>query len=518
MKKEILVNVSPLETRVAALEDGRLVEIMTEPAGTTRIVGNIYKGRVSEILPGLQAAFIDIGLDRNAFLHAEDLVTDVHDIGNFLDEDYQHDRRRGKHPPIEEVLNRDQDILVQVTKEPIGKKGPRATTNITLAGRFLVLMPYADHVGVSRKISSSSERNRLRGLVKDLRSGKTGFIIRTIGEGASKRQLRQEMRYLNRQAREIVRRANKVEAPALVHDDLGLVLSLVRDVVSDEVDAVVIDDRGVYNRIKEFSHRVAPDLGARIEHYSGRYPIFEAYGVEKDIERITHRKVWLKCGGYLVIEQTEALISVDVNTGKNVGKHNLEKTVYETNLEAADEIARQLRLRDLGGIIILDFIDMEVAKHRDNVVRRLNKALSRDRTKHRVRKMSDLGLVEMTRKRVRKSVTSQMTDKCPCCGGSGLVLAERNIILKTESTLKRGLSKSDSNRVQLLCNPHVAQLLKTRYQDMLNRLSEEFQRRIIIQTNPTMPFDELQVKDLKDTRRRPTGRRGRRQKSKQDQQ
>lgn len=522
MKKEILVNVTPLETRVASLEDGRLVEIMTEGAGSSRIVGNIYKGRVSEILPGLQAAFIDIGLDRNAFLHVEDLVTDAHDIGNFLDKDYHHNHKRGNLPSIEKILNKGQDILVQITKEPIGKKGPRATANITLAGRFLVLMPYADHIGVSRKISSSSERNRLRKLVKGLRTGDSGFIIRTVGEGATKRQMRTEMRYLKRLARDIVRRARKEEAPCLAYDDLGLVLSLIRDVVSDEIDNLVIDDRKVYNRVKDFARKVATDISARVEYYSGKYPIFEAYDVQRDIERLTHRRAWLKSGGYIVIEQTEALISIDVNTGKYVGKSNLEKTVYETNLEAAEEIARQLRLRDMGGIIIIDFIDMEVPKHREHVVRKLNQALANDRSKTRVRKMSDLGLVEMTRKRVRRSVTAQMTSKCPCCEGTGLVLSERPLVTKCRSTLKRGLSKSESNRLQLLCNPHVAQLLKSRYQDVLDNLSAEYDRQIIIQTNPTMPLDKLEVKDLKDTRKqarspRRRGRRSSKDKSRKDQ-
>ncbi|MCK4593786.1 Rne/Rng family ribonuclease, partial [bacterium] len=499
MKKEILVSVSPLETRVATLEDGDLVEIMTEAAGARHIVGNIYKGRVSEVLPGLQAAFIDIGFDRNAFLHAEDLVTDVHDIGAFLDEDYDNliDHRRGRRrevPPIEKILSKGQDILVQITKEPIGKKGPRATANITLAGRYLVLMPYADHVGVSRKISSTSERNRLRKLVKGLRTGDAGFIVRTVGEGSSKKALRAEMGYLSRLSREIVRRAKKREAPALVYDDLGLVFSIIRDVLSEEVDSLVIDDRELYNRIRNFARRTAPKLSTRIELYSGRFPLLEAYGVERELERMHQRRIWLKCGGYIVIEQTEALTSIDVNTGKFVGKTNLERTVFETNLEAAVDIPRQLRLRDIGGIIIIDFIDMEVQSHRDEVVKRLNKALQKDRSKTRVRRMSDLGLVEMTRKRVRRSVTAQMTNKCPCCGGVGLVLSDTPLALHVENTLRRVLCQAPNSTVQLVCNPHVVQLIKNKYPSVIGRLQEEFGREIILQSNPLQPFDELTVK------------------------
>ena len=514
MKKEILVNVSPLETRVATLEDEDLAEIMTESADARHIVGNIYKGRVSEVLPGLQAAFVDIGLDRNAFLHAEDLVTDAQDIGAFLDEDYDNliDHRRGHRrevPPIEKLLSRNQEILVQITKEPIGKKGPRATANITIAGRYLVLMPYADHVGVSRKIASASERNRLRKLVKNLRSGETGFIVRTVGEGSSKTAIRAEMAYLSRLSREIVRKAKKTEAPALVYDDLGLVFSIIRDVLSEEVDSLVIDDRELYNRIRNFARRTAPKLSTRIELYSGRYPLLEAYGVERELERMLQRRIWLKCGGYIVIEQTEALTSIDVNTGKNVGKTDLERTVFETNLEAAVEIPRQLRLRDIGGIIIIDFIDMEVQGHRDEVVKRLNQALSKDRSKTRVRRMSDLGLVEMTRKRVRRSVTAQMTGRCPCCGGTGLVLSDTSLSLHVENTLRRALCQAGESTVQLVCNPHVVQLLKVQHPAIIDRLQEEFGREIALQANPLQPFDELTVKGVEDAKK-PRKSRGRR--------
>ncbi len=514
MKKEILVSVSPLETRVATLEDEDLVEIMTESADARHIVGNIYKGRVSEVLPGLQAAFIDIGLDRNAFLHAEDLVTDAQDIGAFLDSDYDNliDHRRGRRrevPPIEKLLSRSQEILVQITKEPIGKKGPRATANITIAGRYLVLMPYADHVGVSRKIASASERNRLRKLVKNLRAGDTGFIVRTVGEGSSKTAIRAEMGYLNRLSREIVRNAKKTEAPALVYDDLGLVFSIIRDVLSEEVDSLVIDDRELYNRIRNFARRTAPKLSTRIELYSGRYPLLEAYGVERELERMLQRRNWLKCGGYIVIEQTEALTSIDVNTGKNIGKTDLERTVFETNLEAAVEIPRQLRLRDMGGIIIIDFIDMEVQGHRDEVVKRLSQSLQKDRSKTRVRRMSDLGLVEMTRKRVRRSVTAQMTGRCPCCGGTGLVLSDTSLALHVENTLRRALCQAGESTVQLVCNPNVVQLLKTRYPTILERLQQEFGREIALQANPLQPFDELTVKGVDDAKK-PRRSRGRR--------
>ncbi len=520
MKKEFLVDVSQLETRVATLEDDHLVELMIEPAGSRQIVGNIYKGIVSEVIPGLQAAFIDIGSQRNAFLHASDLVTDVHDIGAFLDDDYDNlqDRRGGRGrkrdvPPIEKQLNKGQDILVQITKEPIGKKGPRATANITLAGRFLVLMPYADHVGVSRKISSRSERDRLRKLVKSLRSGDSGFIIRTVGQGASKREIRQEMSYLTRLSRDIVRRAKKSPAPSLAYDDLGMVFSIIRDVLTEEVESLIINEKSLYKRVKEFARRVAPSLHTRIEYYQGRYPLFEAYDIEQDVERISHRRVWLPNGGHLVIEQTEALISVDVNTGKFVGKKNLENTVYQTNIEAATEIARQLRLRDLGGIIIIDFIDMEVHRHRDNVVKELKKALAPDRSKTRVRKISDLGLVEMTRKRVRKSLTKRMTTRCPCCEGSGLVLAETPFLNKVESLLRKELCSAGDERIQLICNPHSLQIIQNSQQTLLNDLAEEFNREIILQTEQLLPFDDIKIKKISrqsEGKKRPKRRRRRR--------
>ncbi|HTL70434.1 MAG TPA: Rne/Rng family ribonuclease, partial [Candidatus Eisenbacteria bacterium] len=443
MKKEILVNVEFQNKKVAIVEDGHLEEFYVERHTDKQLVGSIFKGRVSSIVPGIGAAFIDLGLEKNGFLYVTDVVGqgglgfDTEEAVYLEDapagakpdekprETHHPPRRKDKHEPtplIQDVLKKDQEVLVQVVKEPFGTKGARLTCQISLAGRFVVFMPHHPHVGISKRIDDRKERERIRQIIKAIQLPKeTGLIVRTAAWGCDAKVLERDIRFLIHQWRLIQRRCGSRRAPTIVHEEYGLVLRMVRDVLTENFDQILINDREEFRRVDRFMRAAVPNLHSKLQLYTGEQPIFQANGIQREIEKIYEPRASLKNGGHIVIEQTEALVSVDVNTGKFTGKVNLEDTAYKTNCEAAREIAKQIRLRDLGGIIIIDFIDMDLPEHRRSVLKILEDSLRRDRAKTSVLNLSQLGLVEMTRQRMRKSLESASTQQCPYCQGKGIV-------------------------------------------------------------------------------------------------
>ncbi|HMI44072.1 MAG TPA: Rne/Rng family ribonuclease, partial [Gemmatimonadaceae bacterium] len=417
MKREILINAAPRETRIAIQEDGKLVELLVDRPDNRRMVGDIYLGRVDAVLPGIQAAFVDIGTEKSAFLHASDLVRQTADEAEDDDEDEDEadepvekkngsngNGRRAKAPPIQDALKRGQEILVQISKEPISTKGPRVTAQISLAGRFLVYIPDSSKVGVSRKIGSSVERSRLKEQVQSILPDKSGgVIVRTVSEDVTPEMLQRELNSLMSQWKKIKRKMHFQKAPSLVNRESGLTRGLVRDLFSDKVDSLAVDSRQVHNEIVGYLKDIAPDLIPRVKLHESQVPLFDTAEIESEIRDIFKRRCDLPSGGYLIIEPTEALVSVDVNSGRYTGKKDPEKTVLRTNMEAAQEVARQMRLRDVGGISVCDFIDMETKANRDRVLQELRQHLSRDRARTKAFAVSDLGLIEMTRQRVRQS-------------------------------------------------------------------------------------------------------------------
>lgn len=412
----MIVDIGTDGNRVALLEDGDLAEIYIEKPGTERMVANIYRGKVSSVLPGMQAAFVDIGYEKNAFLYAGDIVAK---------KEYSEDEddTEARDYNINELVSVGQELTVQVIKEPIGTKGPRVTTNITLPGRHLVLLPDADYTGVSRRIENESERTKLKKIAESLKPDGMGLIVRTASEGMEEESFKDDLEFLLKLWDSIKDKEKKGPVPRCLHKDLGLVYRVVRDLFTRDVDKFVINDRDQYEKVVELVGIISPELKNRVELYSKDYDIFAFYQLESKLARALSRKVWLKCGGYLVIDRTEALTVIDVNTGKYVGGNNLEDTVLKTNIEAAAEIARQLRLRDIGGIIIIDFIDMHEHEHQQMVMDALKQALKKDRTRTTVVGMTGLGLIEMTRKKVRQELSTVLYIDCPCCEGTGKVPA-----------------------------------------------------------------------------------------------
>ncbi len=456
MSEEILINVTPRETRVAVLENGVLQEIYVERASRLGLVSNIYKGKVVRVLPGMQAAFIDIGLERAAFLHASDIQVPAQVVPEILGEDQA--PLRGEHKPITELVHEGQSIMVQVVKDPIGTKGARLTTEISIPARFLVLMPDLKHIGVSQKIESEAERQRLKDLLSKYspQFPQAGYIVRTVGEGALEDAFYADMAFLHKIWSSIQERA-RTEAPGtLIHEDLRLAMRTMRDMVGGEVEKVRIDSRETFQKVVKFAGKFIPELVPRIEHYPGERPIFDLYGVEDEIQKSLERKVQLKSGGYLIIDQTEAMTTIDVNTGAFVGSRNLEETIFKTNLEAAQSIVRQLRLRNLGGIIIIDFIDMQDVEHRRQVLRALEKKLEKDHAKSHISEVSNLGLVEMTRKRTRESLAHVLCETCPTCQGRGSIKTAETICYEIFREILREARQYEAQRFLVLASQQVA--------------------------------------------------------------
>ncbi|BCV24561.1 Rne/Rng family ribonuclease [Gelria sp. Kuro-4] len=454
MKKEIVVHAAAEETWVAVLEDQVLVELYVEQETGRRLVGNIYKGRVENVLPGMQAAFVNIGLERNAFLYVADAVPQRQPNGGEEEEPVP-----VAGLSIQDVLREGQEVVVQVTKEPIGGKGARVTTHLTLPGRNLVLMPKVDYVGVSRRIEDEKERERLRAAARHLKPEGMGLIVRTVAEGMAEEDLVQDLDFLRRLWHQVEGRIKKSSAPAVVYRDLDLIYRIVRDLFTADVDRFVVDSREVYERALELLELMSPELKDRVTYFDPRNDILQVYGLEADLEKAFRRKVWLKCGGYIVIDQTEALTAIDVNTGKYVGSTSLAETVLKTNLEAAQEIARQLRLRNIGGIIVIDFIDMEDPEAQARVLAALEEHLKRDKVKAHVLGLTKLGLVEMTRKKMRQALDSVFLKPCPYCEGRGKIPSEETVSLKVRRETRRLLAQQPVAALLVEVHPSVAAVL-----------------------------------------------------------
>ena len=458
MKKKIVADVGPLEARIALLEDDKLVEIHVERRGKERLVGNIYKGRVANVLPGMQAAFVDIGQERNAFLYAGDILADTSDF-EFEKKSEHPNLKPGR---IEDMVNEGQEIMVQVLKQPGGTKGARITTHVTLPGRMLVLMPTVNHVGVSRRIDDEQERNRLKDIVEQLKPADMGVIVRTAAVGKTEDELVGEIRFLERLWQRVKGRCEIVRAPRLIHAEETLIFRTVRDMFTTDVDEFIINDRDYYNKVFAVAGILAPYMKDRVRFYSSDANIFDDFGIQSRIDKALEKKVWMKNGAYIIIDETEALTVVDVNTGKFVGDDNLQETILAVNIEAAKEIARQLRLRDISGIIVIDFIDMEVEGNKQTVIDALEEALHKDRTKTNVLGITSLGLVEMTRKKVRRKLSSLVKRTCPYCGGSGLVDSEETTAMNIRRQLIRQTAHSDISEYLIEVNPTVAKYIESK--------------------------------------------------------
>jgi ribonuclease G len=495
--REILINCDPHETRIAILEDKELVELLVERADRRRRVGDIHKARVNAVLPGMQAAFVDIGLAKTAFLHVSDLVESLADYdeleeGSFEDdEEKRRDLRQAI--KIEDHLVKGQDLLVQVTKESIGTKGPRVSGQVSLPGRYLVLLPGADHAGVSRRIEDRSERARLKGIVSEIKPSGAGIIVRTAGEGKTKRHFIADVKFLSRLWKRIEIKAGKVRAPALLHRDMELVAGLIRDIFTDDVHKLVIDSKKEHGQILSYVRSFAPELRHRVKLYTGRAPIFDFYGMEPEIEKAMDRKIWLKKGGYIAIDQTEALVAIDVNTGRYIGRKDQEETAFKTNMEAAHEIARQLRLRDMGGIIVIDFIDMEQEGHKKAVLDELRSGLRKDRARTKAFQVSELGLVEMTRQRERPSLLHYFSEECPSCGGVGRVLSLESMSMKMERILKRAAAELGEKEMRLKVSPQVAVYLLEERGARLEHLERRLGLEIDIVDDPSLRREDFRL-------------------------
>lgn len=487
MQKEILVNVDREETRVAVVEDGVLVELYYERPVSQRTVGNVYKGKVENVLPGMQAAFVDIGLDRNAFLYVDDAIAAAEDD----------DLPPPSRLTIKDLLHSGQEVLLQVVKEPMGTKGARVTSNLTLPGRNLVLMPTVEYVGVSRRIGSDAERDRLRKLAHHLKPKGMGVIVRTVAEGKDEAEIKADMDFLVKVWQRIQTRSKTAQAPALIHKDLGLIFRIVRDLFGPDVDRLVVDSKHEYDRILDLLEDMPGSLKSHVHLFeSPDRSVFDLYGLESEIDKATKKRVWLKSGGYVIIDQTEALTVIDVNTGKFVGSTNLADTVLKTNLEAAREIPRQLRLRDIGGIIIIDFIDMEVAEHRHELIRALNENLRKDRTRTNVLGLTQLGLVEMTRKKVKQGLDEVLMETCPYCDGRGRVLSPLTMAARVRRELRQTLAHNEAEAVLAEVQPAVAALLIGAGGAGLRDLEKQTGKSIYIKGAEDLHMEKVNVRKL----------------------
>jgi ribonuclease G len=500
--KQILINVAPWETRVAVLEDTTLVDLHIERRAEVGIAGNIYKGRVLRVLPGMQAAFIDIGLAKAAFLHASDVaaaplppeVTREGDAPELMDGGAEREV-----PPIEERLQKGQEVLIQLAKEPIGTKGARVTAFLSLPGRYLVFMPGTQHIGISRRIEDPAERDRLRTIVEAERPTEGGLIVRTACEGTTKREIHDDVRFLTRLWGRVQQQADATAAPALVHADLDVVLRTVRDLFTSDVERLSIDGADDHRRVVEFVTALMPRLASRVHLYEGLTPIFDQYGIETKIARALDRRVWLKSGGYLIFDQTESLTTVDVNTGRYVGRKDQEETILKTNLEAVRQVVQQLRLRNIGGIIVIDFIDMEKAAHRKKVFDALQDTVRGDRARTNVLRISELGLVQMTRKRTRESLLQLLTSACPHCGGSGRLRSIETVAYDALRSVQREAAPAAGVvRVTLRVHPEVAAFLREHESRSLEAL--ERQLGLVVALEPVAELGREQNEVVLETR------------------
>jgi ribonuclease G len=506
MNNEIIINADPGETRVAVLERSAFSEIHIERTRERNVVGSVMKGRVTRVLPGMQAAFVDIGLEKAAFLYAGDYFDDNPQADLDMGEDAPPPRRgRGRNgrngsrrepPKIDTLLREGQEIVVQVAKEPIGTKGARIVSQISIPGRHLVLTPWSQRVGVSRRIDSDRERRRLRDLVNRLRPKDVGFIIRTAGDGVREAELEADIRYLTSVWDQIQLGRDEAAAPSVLYSEPDLTLRVIRDFANAETRRVVVDSAEVHERLRSFVSRFVAEPHPKIEHYRGKEPIFDHFGLEEQIHNNLQRKVWLKSGGSLIIDQSEALTAIDVNTGRYVGKRDLEETVLRTNLEAVREVVYQLRFRNIGGLIIIDLIDMETQENREKVYRALQEALRVDKAKTNILKISELGLVEMTRKRTRENLVQTLCEPCAYCEGRGYVLSRQSVAFKVLREIRKDLPRFCGRRIALTVSALVAEQLLTSERETLRALGEELGREIEVRARPGLHQEQFEVTAL----------------------
>jgi len=499
---EILINATSSETRVAILEQAQFAELHIEREGDRSVAGLVAKGQVTRVLPGMQAAFVDIGLEKAAFLYVGDYRQDpdMADV-ELGDEDEPQPRRRGRNgngrnAKIENVLREGEEIVVQVAKEPIGTKGARITSHVSIAGRHLVLTPWSQRVGVSRRIESDRERRRLREIVSRLRPSDLGFIIRTAGNSATEADLEADVRYLTSVWDDIQIRKEQVRAPARLYSELALPLRAIRDFANGQTRRLVIDDEVTYREMRGFLDRFVADPKPALEHYTGDLPLFDAHGIESKIDDNLGKKVFLKSGGHLVFDQSEALTAIDVNTGRYVGKRDLEETVLKTNLEAVKEIVYQLRFRNIGGLLILDLIDMESGENREKVYRALREALRGDKAKTNILKISELGLVEMTRKRTRESLVQQLCEPCSYCEGRGYVLSHRSVAHKVVREIQKDLPRFGGRQIAVSVHPDVAEILLGPERRALEALGTRLGRAVEVRARPGLHQEQFEVTAL----------------------
>ena len=503
MKRDILISQDANEKQVAILEDGRLEEFYIERADAGRLFGNIYKGKVKTVIPGMGASFVDLGTKKDGFLYVTDALKSPLDLDAEFDEQahhqaHQQEKRHERFKRIDEVLKVGQEVIVQIVKEPIGNKGPRLTTHFSIPARYLVMMPGEERVGVSRRIEDRAERDRIRQIFKSIEIPRgVGFIVRTAGEGKGEQEFTRDIRYLIRSWKKIHSSIAVKKAPALIHQELDLVERIIRDHLVEETDRLVVDNREIYNKIERFLHLYLPDQKIDVTLDQDRMPLFEKFHIEKEIERTFQKNVFLKSGGHIVIEQTEGLVAIDVNTGKFTGTKNLEETVYRTNIEAAWEVARQLRLRDSGGIIIIDFIDMEHAEHRRNLFRTFKDAVRRDRAKTNILRISELGLVEMTRQRIRPSLESAVYNTCTYCEGKGMVKSPTTMAIQTVKELRKTLGHSQGRTLNAYVHPNVAERLLHQEKKVLEQLERQNRSRIFVYSDTNLHVEDVNITFVK---------------------
>ena len=510
LSKQLIINCSAFETRVALIEGGQVAEYYIERTSERGIVGSIYKGRIARVLPGMQSAFVDIGLERAAFLYAGDIQTgESSDLSQFLDddeagpepeedlddenEDSPRPRRPMRNLKIMDLVKEGQEILVQVAKDAIGTKGARVTTYLSLPGRYVVLMPGFSHIGVSRRIGSEEERVRLRTVIQKAKPDGVGIIVRTASEYVAEEKIASDIEFLVKLWESIRARSKQTKSPSLVHEDLNLVFRATRDLLARDLDRIVIDDRNQYEKLVRFLNRFSVKLGAQVQLYQGNDAIFDAYGIEIEVSRALGPKVWLKSGGYLVIEQTEALTAIDVNTGRFVGSKSLGDTITRTNLEAVKEIVLQLRLRNIGGIIILDFIDMERQDDRDRVFQALVEELKKDKAKTTVLRISEMGLVQMTRKRTEESLARKLCIPCPYCEGKGRVKSGVSVAYELIRELVREFGKSKADSFMVKAHPQVTDRMLEDDKEFLDEIQQRFQKKLVIKSVSDFHIEQYEV-------------------------
>ncbi len=540
MKKDIIINSTANEHRIAILEDGRLAELFVETPGKERNVGDIYFGKVAKVMPGIRAAFIDIGLNQDAFLHFSDIGS-LDDFNALFDEDDEGDETLQTDPPNAEIaaspsatnggaastqtavaveappsrdrgqrkpeqrrpetnLQKGQDILVQITKEPVGKKGVRVRSAISLPGRFLVLIPFDGKVGVSKKMTNFKEKRRLRKYVRSILPAGFGAIIRTVAEGKTEEMLKQDLEELTKQWHNIERAVKGEKAPALIYKDMNTTSSVIRDLFQDTVEHIVLDEKKLFKEIKAYVQWMSPDMADRIEYYKDKEPIFDKYGIEKDFQTLFSKKVWLKSGGYIFIEKTEAMTVIDVNSGRYAAKREQEQNSLKTDLEAAREICRQLRLRDIGGLIVIDFIDLDDERNRKKVYDEIKKELRKDRAKVTVLPMTEFGIGQLTRQRIRQSVTMSFSEACPTCGGTGQVQSKTTTINQIERWIKRFKTESREFRLELHVNPTIAEYLRHGTISRVTKIQFKFLVKVKLVPDVALQLDEFKFTSVKQNK------------------